>query len=151
MRWARHTSARPDSNGVGPTVGVRRFQTHDFDEIAAALSNGAADFRQMSGGKFRGEFEAVQLGECRLLRIAVNRTIQARGRLFQNNYAIALITPQTVRARWLGQTLTPGQIRVVRPEETADHLTGIDYESLTVVVEPAALRQAVRSMVRHRP
>jgi AraC family ethanolamine operon transcriptional activator len=133
------------SGRSGPALRVRRFQTHDFDEIAAALSNGAADFRQMSGGRFRGEFEAIQFDECRLLRIAVNRTIQARGRLFQNNYAIALITARAARARWLGQTLQPGQVRVVGPEETSDHLTGLDYESLTIVVSPAVLRRAVKT------
>jgi AraC family ethanolamine operon transcriptional activator len=129
--------------GAVPTLRVRTFQTHDFDEIAAVMSHGNAEFRQMSGGYFLGEFEAVQIGECRLLRVAVNRMIQARGRLFQNNYAIALITPHAVKARWLGQTLQTGQIRVVGPEEEADHLSGIDYEILTIVVNPAALRQAV--------
>ncbi len=127
---------------VEPAPLYSRVESRDFDEIALALAGLNTDFRQLSGGEFRGEVELVMLGSLRIMRIAVNRVIQARGAIEADKACFSLITPTNEGASWRGRHRRRGDINVNSPSSEVDHLSSREYDSLTIVADIDHLRSA---------
>lgn len=124
-----------------------RVESRDFDEIALAMAGLDTDFRQLSRGAFRGEVELVALGPLRVMRIAVNRVIQARGAIEPDKACFSLITPTNEGASWRGRTRKRGDINVNSPSSEVDHLSSREYDSLTIVADIDHLRSAGDSLL----
>ncbi len=129
------------AGGVLQPAGPRPLLTRDFDQVAHLVRRWDLALRQLGRGPFRGELGAARAGGVQVVRIAVNRVVQARGGFRPDTYGFSLVTPANQAATWRGQHLTAGQINVNRPGEAVDHLSSADYEILTLMVDAAALRK----------
>lgn len=133
---------------MGATRLYSRVEARDFDEIALALKGMKVDLRQLSGGPFHGEVEVATVGAVRLMRTTANRVIQARGAVLPGTTMVSLVTPRNDTASWRGQTRAPGDLNVNAAYSEVDHLTGRNYENLTLIVDTERLRSHVRALTR---
>jgi AraC family ethanolamine operon transcriptional activator len=118
-----------------------QLETRDFDEVARALRHWDLAIDQLGRGPFRGELDIIQAGGVEVLRLALNRVIQARGSLKPSHYAFSLVTPANGAATWRGCHQKAGQINIIRPGDVIDHLTSAGYENLVVMVDAEIFRK----------
>ena len=116
------------------------LKTTDFDVIAAALGRWDLELQQLGRGPFLGELHRVQVGGISVLRLDVNRVIQARGANGPGGYVFSPVLPANASATWRGRRLKPGQINVNTPSSVVDHLTSADYSLLSLDVDVEALQ-----------
>src|SRR5436190_16423066 len=120
------------------------LQTQDFDELAQGLQKWDAVFQQISRGPFHGKLHLVQSNGVQVIHFAVDRAIQMRGQHPPHNYLFSLVQPTSAGATWRNRQLHAGEINIRRPAEALNHLTGVDYASLSVAVDAAILRKHAR-------
>src|SRR5262249_50417725 len=124
-----------------PPQGYLLVQTRDFDELARAFQQWQMAFQQISRGPFRGELQLAHSGSVQVLHVTTNRVLQARGFHRIGSYAFSLVQPSCAGALWRYRQLEVGEINIRRPAEEINHLTSLDYASLSVSVEAGALRK----------
>jgi len=131
------------SGGEPPRPGglLRSLRTSDFDEWAAALQHWRLRLRQLGRGPFHGEVQFLQLGAIQIFRLAANRMLHAQGFFPPNTFGYAPIVTVNEEAVWHGRHLKSGQVRVVAPDQEADHVTRADYQMVALTVEGDLIRQ----------
>jgi AraC family ethanolamine operon transcriptional activator len=107
-------SATPSSIGLGWRHAVF---SHDVDEFASAQPNWSLHYEQLSGGRFEGRLQHVQLPGMRMVLEASNQALWQRGQLGTRHIGLAMPLGMSGHGTFNGQVLGTDTIMIGRSEE----------------------------------
>jgi len=115
-------------------------RTDDVDSHAQAQPDWHQAYEQLSGGRFSGMVQHVQLPGVRLVHEESNQALRQRGDLGTGAYGFAMPVAQSGHAIFNGQKVERDAIMVGRSDEL-DLCTPLNFSLIAVVVDADLLGQ----------
>jgi AraC family transcriptional regulator, ethanolamine operon transcriptional activator len=119
----------------------------DFDQLAAFFVGWEGRFEQLSSGRFEGSLSVVRGRTVRLVSVACNQSILARGRRAPGLFTLYTVNPSNAGGIWQGRRLDPGQWVVHGPEADSNHRTARRFTSAGLSVAAPEMEEAARGLL----
>jgi AraC family transcriptional regulator, ethanolamine operon transcriptional activator len=127
--------AQTASGAAGWTLAV---QADDVDDLAAAQRDWTLRYDQLSGGRFDGRVDLVQLPGLCVVREVSTRAVHQRGQLDPRSVGFALGRSSCGPAHFHGQQVQPGAL-MIGCGDALDLHTPEQHELIAIVVDRALL------------